>query len=87
MVEGLGSSTYATLYPIVRNTMEITREQHLEITGLVEDAIAHLCDELLLSGECVWIVNECLSQTKLAELHDDLATSTLRSLQHQPRNA
>ncbi len=55
--------------------------------GQVEDAIAHLCDELLLSGECVLIVNECLSQTKLAELHDDLATSTLRSLQNQPRNA
>ena len=87
MVEELGSSTYATLYPIARNTMEITKEQHLEITGLVEDAIAHLCDELLLSGECVWIVNECLSQTKLAKLHDNLATSTLRSLQNQPRNA
>ena len=87
IVEELGSSTYATLYPIVRNTMEITREQHLEITEVIEDAIAHLCDELLLSGECVWIVNECLSQTKLAELQDDLTTGKLRGLQRQARNA
>ncbi len=66
--------------------MEITKEQHLEITEVIEDAIAHLCDELLLSGECVLIVNERLSKKNVAELHDDLATSTLRSLQHQPRN-
>ncbi len=66
--------------------MEITREQHLEITGLVEDAIAHLCDELLLSGECVWIVNECLAQTNVAELHEDLTTGELLGLQSQARN-
>ena len=87
MVEGLGSSTYVTPYPITRNTMDISREQQLEITEVIEDAIAHLCDELLLSGECVWIVNECLSQTKVAELQDDLTTGKLRILQSQARNA
>ena len=66
--------------------MEITREQHLEITEVIEDAIAHLCDELLLSGECVWIVNECLAQTNVAELHEDLTTGELLGLQSQARN-
>ena len=56
--------------------------------GVVTELSLSFCaDELLLSGECVWIVNECLSQTKVAELLDDLATDKLRVLQSQARNA
>ena len=87
MVEELPSSTYATQYPITRITMEITREQHLAITEVFEDAIAHLCDKLFLSCECVWIVNEIPSQANVAELQDNLVTRKLRGFQGQARNA
>ena len=54
---------------------------------VTELSLSFCADELLLSGECVWIVNECLSQTKVAELLDDLTTDKLRVLQSQARNA
>ena len=48
--------------------MHISREQLQELTELIEDSVAHHCDENLSSGEMIWTVVECLATAKLAEL-------------------
>jgi len=48
--------------------MQISREQLDELTALVEDAVAHHCDENISSGEMIWSVVECLAAAKLGEL-------------------
>lgn len=48
--------------------MFISREQLEELTALIEDAVAHHCDENISSGEMVWSVVECLATAKLEEL-------------------
>ena len=48
--------------------MFISREQLEELTALIEDAVAHHCDENISSGEMVWSVVECLATAKLDEL-------------------
>jgi len=50
--------------------MQISREQLNELTALVEDAVAHHCDENISSGEMVWTVVECLAAAKLNELQN-----------------
>jgi len=48
--------------------MQISREQLQVLTELIEDSVAHHCDENMSSGEMVWTVVECLATAKLEEL-------------------
>ena len=48
--------------------MQITREQLVELTQLIEDCVEYHCDEHIASGEMVWSVVECLATAKLEEL-------------------
>jgi len=48
--------------------MQISREQLQELTELIEDSVAHHCDQNMSSGEMVWTVVECLATAKLEEL-------------------
>ena len=50
--------------------MFISREQLDELTALIEDTVAHHCDENISSGEMVWTVVECLAAAKLNELQN-----------------
>ena len=55
--------------------MDLNRNQLTEITEYIEDTVEHLCDEHILSGQCVWTVVECLAVSKLAELRGDVLPS------------
>ena len=48
--------------------MRISKEQLQELTELIEDSVAHHCDQNMSSGEMVWTVVECLATAKLEEL-------------------
>ena len=48
--------------------MQISRDQLQQLTELIEDSVAHYCDENIFSGEMVWTVVECLATAKLEEL-------------------
>ena len=48
--------------------MRISREELTALTELIEDSVAHHCDENMSSGEMVWTVVECLATAKLEEL-------------------
>ncbi len=48
--------------------MKISREELNTFTELIEDAVAHHCDENISSGEMIWTVLECLAAAKLEEL-------------------
>lgn len=52
--------------------MQISHEQLIELTCVVEDTVEYYCDQQTLSGELVWNVIECLAQAKLAELAGDI---------------
>lgn len=52
--------------------MQITQEQSTELMELLEDTIAYYCDENLISGETVWTVAECISQTKVAQIQGEV---------------
>ena len=52
--------------------MNLTRPQHSELTGAIEDTVAYLCDTHMLSGQLVWTVVECLAEAKLAELYGEV---------------
>ena len=52
--------------------MNITKDQLIEITGIIEDTIEYFCDQQQVSGELAWTVVESLSTAKLAELRGEL---------------
>ena len=52
--------------------MEITRDQLIEITEIIEDTVEYFCDQQQVSGELAWTVVESLATTKLAELRGEL---------------
>jgi len=58
--------------------MEISREAHDDLVGAVEDTIEYFCDQqmqqgLPFSGEAAWVIIECLSIAKQAELAGELS--------------
>ena len=54
--------------------MQITHEQLIELTSVVEDTVEYYCDQHTLSGELVWNVVNCLALAKLAELANDIVS-------------
>jgi len=46
-------------------------ELHDELRGMIEDTVAHFCDEHMISGELAWLVTECVAIGKLGELRRD----------------
>ena len=48
--------------------MNISREQHDRLLGLLDDTIEYFCDEEMLSGELAWTITECWAKAKQAEL-------------------
>ena len=60
---------------ISQRQMQISHEQLIELTEVIEDTIEYYCDKEQVSGELAWTVIECLSKTKLAELNGELASA------------
>ena len=58
---------------ISHEQMNISHEQLIELTEVVEDTIEYFCDKEQVSGELVWTVLECLAVAKQAELKGELA--------------
>lgn len=58
---------------ISHDQMNISHEQLIELTEVVEDTIEYFCDKEQVSGELVWSCIECLATAKLVELSGDLA--------------
>ena len=60
---------------ISQRQMQISHEQLVELTEVIEDTIEYYCDKEQVSGELAWTVIECLATTKLAELNGELAAA------------
>ena len=52
----------------IETNMEISREKHDNLFGVIEDAVEFFCDEERVSGEIAWTIVECIATAKLAEL-------------------
>ena len=50
----------------------LDRNNHQELTELIEDTVEYFCDDKLISGELTWLVIECLAKAKQAELKGEL---------------
>jgi len=48
--------------------MEIDRNKATELRELLEDTVEYFCDKETVSGEVAWIIVECLSVAKQAEM-------------------
>ena len=55
--------------------MNITKDQLVELTELIEDGTEYFCDQEQMSGELAWTVIECLATAKLAEMAGELAAA------------
>ena len=55
--------------------MNISHEQLIELTEIVEDTIEYFCDKEQVSGELVWTCISALATAKLAELSGELVGS------------
>ena len=55
--------------------MNISHEQLIELTEVVEDTIEYFCDKEQVSGELVWTCIESLATAKLVELSGDLVAA------------
>jgi len=47
----------------------IDRDALNDLTELVEDSVACVCDEHILSGELAWSILQCLARAKTSEFH------------------
>ena len=50
----------------------LSNETHSDIVETLEDTVQYLCDEFMVSGECVWTVIECLALAKQEQLKGNL---------------
>ena len=53
------------------NEQQLLQKQALIVSELIEDSVELLCDELLLSGEKVWVMIGALADYKLREFPID----------------
>ena len=60
---------------ISHDPMNISHEQLIELTEVVEDTIEYFCDKEQVSGELVWTLLESLATAKLVELSGDLVAA------------
>jgi|TARA_E500000331_G_scaffold97793_1_gene94591 hypothetical protein len=60
---------------ISHDQMNISHEQLIELTEVVEDTIEYFCDKEQVSGELVWTLLESLATAKLVELSGDLVAA------------
>ena len=60
---------------ISHDQMNISHEQLIELTEVVEDTIEYFCDKEQVSGELVWTFLESLATAKLVELSGDLVAA------------
>lgn len=60
---------------ISHDQMNISHEQLIELTEVVEDTIEYFCDKEQVSGELVWTCIESLATAKLLELSGDLVAA------------
>jgi len=51
---------------------QIDIELRQELTGLLEDAVAHFCNQHMVSGELAWIIAECYSIAKAEQMQGNL---------------
>lgn len=57
---------------MTKPTYALDRETHNELKALIEDSVQSICDEYRISGELAWLVVECLSTAKLAQLRGEI---------------
>ena len=50
----------------------LTKEAHTELTELIEDSVAHFCNENMISGELAWVIVECLAQAKYEQFKGNI---------------
>ena len=55
--------------------MEISKEKHDKLFGLIEDTVEYFCDEECVSGQVTWTIVECMATAKLAELEGLLVSN------------
>lgn len=58
---------------ISHDQMNISHEQLIELTEVIEDTVEYFCDQERVSGELAWTLVETLGTAKLAELKGLLA--------------
>ena len=46
---------------------QLTQEVHKELTDLLEDSVAHFCQENMISGELAWLVTQCYATAKVEQ--------------------
>ena len=53
-------------------TYTLDREAHQELNELLEDTIAHFCNEHMISGELAWLVSQCYSTAKVEQFRGNV---------------
>ena len=57
--------------------MDLDHDQAESIRGLIEDAVSHLCEQEVLSGELVWSFVAALAEVKRLEYQGILSYDPL----------
>ena len=57
---------------LYQRQMNISHEDLIELTEIIEDTTEYFCDQHLVSGELVWNVVLALSMAKLEELKGNI---------------
>ena len=52
-------------------TYTIDTHVHEDLIDTVEDAVAYICDEYMISGELAWVIVESLAEAKIAQLQGE----------------
>ena len=60
---------------ISHDQMNISHEQLIELTEVIEDTVEYFCDQERVSGELAWTCIESLATAKLVELSGDLVAA------------
>jgi len=60
---------------ISHDQMNISHEQLIELTEVIEDTVEYFCDQERVSGELAWTLVEALGTAKLVELSGNLVAA------------
>ena len=55
------------VFSMTNSTYSLDREAHQELNELLEDTIAHFCQENMISGELAWLVTQCFATAKVEQ--------------------
>lgn len=52
--------------------MNISHEKHSELIELIEDSVEYFCSKNMISGELVYTILNCYSESKIAQFQGEV---------------